>query len=234
MILGHRGAASLAPENTLPSMQKAVEAGADGIEIDVQLSADKIPVIFHDDTLDRTTNSQGLLSLHSLDELKKVDAGSWFSEEFKSATVPTLEEALIFCQKNNLTMNLEIKISTHCEINELVKQVVAVIQKTNFPLDKLFCSSFSLPALKQLYKLYPGVRRGLISDDDITNLPEIAKQMKLFSVHMAQKNLNKAMAKSIKELGLILVVWTLNDPSKVDKFTKWGVDHFITDKPNEF
>ncbi|CAG22877.1 putative glycerophosphoryl diester phosphodiesterase [Photobacterium profundum SS9] len=99
MITGHRGAAALAPENTLSAIQKAVESGIEWVEIDTQLSADNIPVIVHDKTVKRCSNGKGCVGELTLAELKALDVGSWFSNEFAGETIPTLEETLLACKK---------------------------------------------------------------------------------------------------------------------------------------
>lgn len=94
MIVGHRGAAALAPENTLAGIEKVADIGIHWVEIDTQLSADGIPVIFHDETVDRCTNGSGKLASFTLNELKQFDAGSWFEAAFSHEKIPTLEETL--------------------------------------------------------------------------------------------------------------------------------------------
>ncbi len=234
MITGHRGAAALAPENTLAGIQKAVESGIKWIEIDTQLSADNIPVIIHDKTVRRCTNGKGRVGDLTLAELKVLDAGSWFSKEFKGETIPTLEEALLACQENNLNMNLEIKIHKEHEVKPLVEKVVETVKHLNFPIEKLLFSSFSKTALAHCQALYPEVRRGFITEHKPFNMLDTIKPLDLYSLHIDHRILNEKLAKSIKEMGLTLMIWTLNDPKKVDKFTAWGVDNIITDKPNVF
>jgi glycerophosphoryl diester phosphodiesterase len=234
MITGHRGAAALAPENTLAGIQKAVESGIKWIEIDTQLSADKIPVIIHDKTVKRCTNGKGRVGDLTLAELKVLDAGSWFSNEFKGETIPTLEEALLACQEHNLNMNLEIKIHNEHEVKPLVEKVVETVKHLNFPIEKLLFSSFSQNALVHCQTLYPEVRRGFITEHKPSNMLNTIKPLDLYSLHIDHRILNEKLAKSIKETGLTLMIWTLNDPKKVDKFTAWGVNNIITDKPNVF
>jgi glycerophosphoryl diester phosphodiesterase len=234
MITGHRGAAALAPENTLAGIQKAVESGIKWIEIDTQLCADNIPVIIHDKTVRRCTNGKGRVGDLTLAELKVLDAGSWFSNEFAGETIPTLEEALLACQENGLNMNLEIKIHKEHEVKPLVEKVVETVKHLNYPIEKLLFSSFSQTALTHCQALYPEVRRGFITERKPSNMLDAVKPLGLYSLHIDHRILNEKLAKSIKEMGLILMIWTLNDPKKVDKFTAWGVDNIITDKPNVF
>jgi len=96
LIIGHRGFRARYPENTMAAFAGAVDAGADMIEFDVQLSSDGIPVVIHDRTLDRTTNGSGPVTSHTLSQLKKLDAGSWFQSRFRAQTIPTLEEGSMY------------------------------------------------------------------------------------------------------------------------------------------
>ncbi len=108
-ILAHRGASAYAPENTMAAFKKAIEMNADGIELDVHLSKDGYIVIIHDERVDRTTDGKGEVKDFSLDELKKLDAGSWFSDEYKGEKIPTLEELLSLIKNTEIYLNIEIK-----------------------------------------------------------------------------------------------------------------------------
>ena len=108
-VIGHRGAAAFAPENTLESIRTAAEIGAKWVELDVKLTKDSIPIIFHDDTLERTTSGYGPVAEASWNDIKELEAGMWFSEGFTNVSVPTLEDALEEILKLKLGVNLEIK-----------------------------------------------------------------------------------------------------------------------------
>jgi glycerophosphoryl diester phosphodiesterase len=234
MIAGHRGAASIAPENTLSGFKKALQSGAKWIELDTQLSADKTPIIFHDETVDRCTNGKGLVADLTFEALQSLDAGSWFSEAFTGEKIISLEQTLLFFMENDLSMNLEIKIHHPHQAQPLVNEVAQVIAKVNFPTEKLILSSFSELALEYCHKLMPNIRLGYITEYNPLNSLEKLKPLNLYSVHLDYKILDKAMAKTIKDAGLKLVIWTLNDLTQADKFRSWGVDIIITDKPDVF
>ncbi|MGY3569612.1 glycerophosphodiester phosphodiesterase family protein [Vibrio paucivorans] len=234
MITGHRGAASLAPENTLVSIEQAAKSGATWVEIDTQLSADNIPVIIHDKTVNRCTDGEGKVSELDLETLKTLDAGKWFGNQFEGTQVPTLEEALDKCVELDLTLNLELKTYDDKTIDTLVKQVVSVVKQKNYPLDKLLLSSFSKDALAICQAHLPQVRRGFICEVWNDFSLESLNELDLFSVHIDHQILNADIAKSIKEAGLVLKIWTLNMPEKAQAFYDLGVDYIITDKPNEF
>lgn len=234
MIAGHRGAASLAPENTLSGFKKALQSGAKWIELDTQLSADKTPVIFHDETVDRCTNGEGLVADLTLSQLQSLDAGSWFSEAFIGEQIISLEHTLLFFMENDLSMNLEIKIHHSHQAEPLVDEIAKVLAKVNFPNEKLILSSFSELALTHCHQVMPEIRLGYITEHDPLITLEKLKPLNLYSVHLDHKILEQTMAKKITDQGLKLIIWTLNDVTQADKFRSWGVEIIITDKPDVF
>lgn len=234
MITGHRGAASLAPENTLVSIEQAAKAGASWVEIDTQLSADGIPMVFHDRTVDRCTNGAGNIADLDLTALKALDAGSWFGSEFIGTSIPTLSEALDKCLELDLTLNLEIKIYDDKAIKPLVDQVIALIKQKDFPSEKLLISSFKKDALSQCQELMPEVRRGFICEVWNDFSLESLKSLDLYSIHIDHRILDEKTAKAIKDSGAVLKIWTLNDPQLTSKYLNLGVDNIITDVPNKF
>lgn len=234
MITGHRGAAALAPENTLASIKKAAEVGVSWVEIDTQLSADGIPVVIHDETVNRCTNGKGKIANLSLAELKELDAGSWFSPEFSGEQIPTLAEACEACLALGLTLNLELKIHHDKQIEPLVNAVVDLLKEKEFPLDKLLFSSFQKRALELCQQQMPSVRRGFIcevwNDYSLTSI----EASQPYSVHIDHRILTPTIAKSIKDAGYVLKIWTLNKADKAQHFFDMGVDNIITDTPDKF
>ncbi|WP_373948089.1 glycerophosphodiester phosphodiesterase family protein [Vibrio pomeroyi] len=234
MITGHRGAASLAPENTLVSIEQAAKAGAKWIEIDTQLSADGTPMVFHDKTVNRCTNGTGNIADLDLTALKALDAGSWFSSEFAGTTIPTLSEALDKCLELDVTLNLEIKIYDDKAIQPLVEKVAALIEQKQFPIEKLLISSFKKEALSLCQQMMPEVKRGFICEVWNNFSLESLKSLDLYSIHIDHRILDEKTAKAIKASGAVLKIWTLNDPQLAAKYFNLGVDNIITDVPNQF
>ncbi|PSU36182.1 glycerophosphodiester phosphodiesterase family protein [Photobacterium lutimaris] len=234
MITGHRGAAALAPENTLVSIRKAAEAGVSWVEIDTQLCADSIPVVIHDETVNRCTNGKGKIADLNLAELKELDAGSWFHSNFAGERIPTLAEAFNTCLDLDLTLNLELKIHHDEQIEPLVNAVIALIKKMDFPIDKLLFSSFQKRALVLCQQQMPDVRRGFICEVwngySLTSIEAIQP----YSVHIDHRILTPAIAQNIKDAGYVLKIWTLNKAEKAQHFFNMGVDSIITDAPDKF
>ena len=149
-IIGHRGAYNSAPENTLISFRKAAQLGAKWIEIDVRLSSDKIPVVFHDDEVDRTTNGQGPVDTFTLESLQELDAGSHYHTDFSCEKVPTLLQAITLCIELNLGLNIEIK-PNFGQATETVTAILAAINPFQEQLrGNVLFSSFNLLCLKEV------------------------------------------------------------------------------------
>ncbi len=233
MITGHRGAALLAPENTLVGIERAAQSGAQWVEIDTQLTADDIPVIIHDQSVNRCTNGEGKVSELDLKTLKTLDAGSWFHNDFAGTRIPTLVEALNKCVELNLSLNLEIKLYGDDQAERLVKAVAETITTHQYPLDRLLISSFSADVLSLCRRYLPKVRLGYICEQWHDDILEKLNPLDLFSVHIDHKALTPNIAKSILKQGFILKIWTLNDPEKVQYFYDLGVNNIITDMPDQ-
>src|SRR5690625_7911098 len=112
LIFAHRGSAGTHPENTMAAYIEAEKVGAEGLEIDVHLTKDDQLAVIHDNTVNRTTNGSGMVRDYTLAELKKLDAGSWFSPRFQQERIPTLQEVLEFIQNNKMILNIELKYAT--------------------------------------------------------------------------------------------------------------------------
>ena len=234
LLSGHRGIPSQAPENTLTSFQLACEKGASWIETDVQLSADKVPVIIHDRKVNRTTDGKGVVSEMMAKDIFRLDAGSWFDKTFKGETVPSLEETLALCLKLGLSLNLELKIHTGNSVEELAQQVTSVVKFANFPLDSLIFSSFSQEALKYCQQLYPEARRGIITEDNHLDIEPLIKAYDLYSVHLHHKLATPGQVNALKEKGIMVAIWTMNDASKSGHYFDMGVDNIMSDNVDLF
>ena len=157
-IIGHRGAAAVAPENTLASFRAAAALGVRWVEMDVSQLADGTAVIFHDDALDRCTNGSGLLAQSSWPQVQQLDAGSWFSTQFSTERVPTLSEALAEIQRLGLGLNLEIK-HEGAGLEPFVDRVLTILAREWRENDRLLLSSFNHQALQLCQRLAPHLRR---------------------------------------------------------------------------
>ena len=224
VIFAHRGASAHAPENTLSAFELAREQGADAIELDVKLSADGIPMVFHDPTLDRTTNGSGTLADCDLAALQKLDAGA-------GQHIPTLAQ-VFDAVGNDLYINIELTNYTTSR-DDLVDKVVDVI-KTHNMQGRVFFSSFLSKNLKRAAKLLPDTPRGLLA------LPRgIGIFTRTFgfrsplyqAVHPGIQNTTEKLIAQAHRRGQRVYVWTVNDPNDMRKLANWGVDGIFTDDP---
>ena len=233
-IAAHRGVSSLAPENTLAAFHKAGEMGCEWIEFDVQLTRDNIPVVIHDRTVKRCTNGSGVISEMDLAELKKLDAGSWFSEAFSNEKIPTLDEVLLLANQYNMSVNIELKIYPEDDVPLLCEQINKVIVNSGFPLSSILFSSFDIGAMKYMHTSQPDIRRGqlweVIPDDALSYLMDI----EAYSVHCDHRYLKQDQAEWIKQKDYKICCYTANNPEEVNSHREWGVDLVFSDMPQVY
>lgn len=233
-VTAHRGVSSLAPENTLAAFKKTAEMGYQWIEIDVQLSCDLIPVVIHDQSVDRCTNGTGFVAELTLQNLQSLNAGSWFSEAFKNEQIPTLEQTLLLARENNLKVNIEIKLYPEDNIELLCEKIKDVIVSLNINKNQLLFSSFDLTALKKMQALLPQIPRGLLWSAMPDNGIDLLKETGAYSAHCDYRFLTAQQALKIKKAGYEICCFTPNTPDEVNEYWSWGVDMMITDCPQAY
>ncbi len=230
--IAHRGASSLAPENTLAAFDKAVEIGVDGIELDVQLSKDNVPVIIHDEKLDRTTTGRGRVKDCTMAELKKYDAGSWFDPQFNGLEIPVLEEIFARYKDSDLLFNVELKNKTTAYPG-IEETVLEYISRYNLE-ESVIISSFNHDSLLLCRKLNPAVRTGMIYLEDIKEPWHYARSLGCYSVHPLFFYLQSdETLVGFKKHDLPLYPWTVNNLQQMEIFVNEGVEGIITDYPQE-
>lgn len=232
-VMGHRGAALLAPENTLSSIRAAAAVGATWVEIDVYLIAEGGLVIFHDDTLERCTNGQGMTRNAELNYVVGLDAGAKFSADFTGEKVPTLVEALECIQSLGLGLNLEIKFDG-ANVEAIVPAVIEVLQNHWVDNDKLMISSFNHAALQMCYDMGSGHHLAQLYEDIPVDWQEKLESIQAYSLNCDYSKLTAEQAKAIKAAGYKLLCYTVNDPQVVESHWTWGMDAVITDDPSKF
>ncbi|WNQ10261.1 glycerophosphodiester phosphodiesterase [Paenibacillus aurantius] len=228
LVIAHRGAAGEAPENTLASFKLALEQGCDGFELDVHLSKDGQIVVIHDPTIKRTTNGQGAVASLTLEELRQVDAGSWYGEAFTGERIPTLEEVFDLAP-SDLLINVEIKGG----IGEGMEEALIELMRRKNRVESVVVSSFDFKTLAALKRLEPAVRVGLLYNNRLSHhwkLPEAAG-VETYSLHMHLRGLDAEDARDAQEHGYALYPWTVNEEEKMRQAVSYGVDAIITDYP---
>jgi len=232
-IIGHRGASAVAPENTMAAFREAIAVGADGIEFDVRLASDGVPVVMHDSTLRRTGGVNQRVADLSSEELTKIDVGSWFKPgSFAGETVPSLAELFDLFRTNNLSLYLEMKCDSPAEYRPLAEACCRLIDEYSFN-ERVVVECFQLPALEVLKEIDPDIQtaalfdRVFIDQSIITRATEIGAMAVALHHRLARKNL---VGKS-KEAGLHVAVWTVDDPIWIDRARAIGIDAIITNDP---
>jgi glycerophosphoryl diester phosphodiesterase len=230
--IAHRGASAAAPQNTLAAFRKAMELGADGVELDVQLSADGVPVVIHDLTVDKTTDGTGLVRSKTLAQLKALDAGRKFSPQFAGERIPTLSEVFDVLE-GKLLVNVELK-DFNPRGSELGAPVVEIVRKHAMDKRVLF-SSFNPFALRGVKRLAPEIPAGLLYAPD---LPIYLRRAWLapFIPHEARhphfSMVTEALVERCHARGLRVNTWTVDDPAEMRRLIVVGVDGVITDVPD--
>ena len=233
-LIGHRGVKDLCPENTLASISRAFEIGLNFVEIDVKISKDRVPILLHDDTLDRTTNGSGLAIDYDYTNIKKLDAGKFFYKENTNIFVPKLEDILSLCNNNNGNLNIELKPNKKFE-KENVYQIYKITKNIN-QID-IFFSSFDMISILEISKLYPQSTRSFLLDDfkeyNIDDLISISINHDLKICGLNIDLVNVDIIKKIKESNMAITVYSdknINLSSANDIFSI-GVDSIFVDNP---
>ena len=231
-VVGHRGGGTLAPENTLAGLRKAAAAGLGAVEFDVMLSADNVPVLIHDETLERTTDGRGAVAATPYARLADLDAGAWFSREFAGEPVPSLEQAGKLCVELGLWVNVEIKPARgfERETGAVAAKVAQALWHGVSPAPLL--SSFHPAALEAARESAPGLARGFLTERVEPGWVEKASALGCVSLHCNHEYLAQAQVEGIRAAGYWLLCYTVNDPDSARRLFSWGVDAIFTDRPD--
>jgi glycerophosphoryl diester phosphodiesterase len=231
-IIGHRGAAAHAPENTLAGFRKAQALGVAWVEFDVRLTADGRCILLHDDTIDRTTDGSGVAAEMTLDQLAAFDAGAWFDLSFAGETIPTFEEAIDLLGELGLGANIEIKPHRGAEVE--TAEAVCRILATSWPaaLPPPLVSSFAYPALEAAHRTAPALARGLLLSRVNDDWRDLAEAIDASTIHCDHVRLTEKRAKEIRAAGYPLLAYTVNHAGRAHELFGWGVTAVFTDAPD--
>lgn len=228
-IIGHRGASKLAPENTMYAFELAYQLGAEGIETDVQLTKDNIPVLIHDETLKRTTNGNGYVKDFTYDELKQLDAGSWFSSEFSDARIISLEEFLVWIKPKDLSVNIELKNN---KINYKDLETIVYDQlKSHRLLQRSTISTFSRDSIKRLSVYRDELEIAFLTSKKKPNLVNYAKGLGANALHIKYRLLNEEIMEQANAQKMPVRIYTVNKYKQMIHCYRLGCDGIFTDVP---
>ncbi|HRH44557.1 MAG TPA: glycerophosphodiester phosphodiesterase family protein [Pyrinomonadaceae bacterium] len=244
LIIAHRGASAFAPENTLAAFERAIEEGADGLEFDVRIAKDGVPIVFHDATLRRIAQKRVSVTNFTAEELGKLDVGSWFNfkypkkanTDFSRETVPTLTKFLDFLGDFKGLLYLELKCK-ESEIATLVKNVTEIVKKSKlFP--NIIIKSFKLEAVAQTNKLLPEVRTAALFAPEImtllkkqSHLIDKAKECKADELSLHFSLATQKLVESADRQGMPTLIWTADHPVWVKRASEIGLKAIITNNP---
>jgi glycerophosphoryl diester phosphodiesterase len=230
-IIAHRGASLYAPENTLASFKLALEVNADGVELDVHLTKNGVPVVIHDYDVKRTTNGTGFVNELTDSELKQLDAGSWFDKEFHNETIPLLSEVLeLFVDaKDDFLINIELKSGStvYPQIEEKVLKLVSDLELN----DKVLISSFDHYAIEKVKNLNEEIKTGALFSSAIVSPWRYLSTLSFDAYHTAWHRIDKEVIEGCHKNGLIVNAYTLDDPNFANILIEYGIDGIITNDP---
>ena len=232
--IAHQGASAAAPSNTLAAFRRAAELGADGIELDVHFSADGVPVVIHDFTVDRTTDGTGRVAELTLATLKELDAGSWFDPAFAGEQIPTLAEVFETVGPH-LLINVELKALPTGK--DGLEQAVVDLVEAHHLADRVLLSSFNPFAIRQVRRLSPHLPIGLLyADTPLLRLARVLaglmRSLHPEAMHPHWSVVDPAAVRRVHARGQRLIVWTVDDPDHMQQLARWGVDGIITNRPD--
>lgn len=229
----------------MAAFRKAIESGADGIEFDVRLSRDGLPVVIHDDTLRRTSSRPERVADLSAEELREVNVGSWFSikrgldtDEYQDERLPTLQLLLDEFSDHNALLYLELKCSTS-EISQIAAVTCRMLENHAIR-ERVIIECFDLSAIEEVKRIAPEIKTAALFEPKLRNpgsflsgrvLVERAKAAGADEIALHYRLANKKTVEAAREAGLKVIVWTVDDPNWLARAREYGIDGLITNDP---
>lgn len=231
-IFAHRGASAYAPENTLPAFELAADMGADGIEFDVQISKDGRLIIHHDRKLGRTEDATGMVSQWNFRDLRALDVGSWFGDDFAGAQMPTPEE-IVESVGDRLLLNFEL-INDSFQLNGVGSRLVELFQRMNL-FSRAMISSFNPRALWQVKKMEPRITIGALwgpEENWLVRSNLVRKILNPQALHPRHDIVTPELVAAAHARGQRVHTWTVNDEETARRMIALGVDMLMGDYPD--
>ncbi|MGE5529075.1 MAG: glycerophosphodiester phosphodiesterase [Patescibacteria group bacterium] len=230
VVYAHRGASAICPENTMAAFRMALEMGAGGIETDVQMSRDGRLVLCHDEMLDRTTNGRGPLAARAWDELRALDAGAWFGEEFAGERLPLLEDLLELLAPSGARLNIEIKSGV--VIYPGIEEAVVAEVRRHGMAERVILSSFNHYSLLACKRLAPEIATGVLYMEGLVDPWLYARRIEADALHPLHYGVRPELVAGAHAAGLLVNTWTVDDPGRIEVLSQAGVDGIITNTPD--
>jgi glycerophosphoryl diester phosphodiesterase len=231
LVVGHRGAALSAPENTLAGFCMAAALDVAWVEFDVRLTADGCCILLHDDTLDRTTSGRGPAAALTFEEIRRLDAGAWFGDDFAGQRVPSLEEAIDLLTELKLGAVIELK--PHPGAEAATGRAAAMVIAERWPADREppLISSFKAPALAAARAAAPQFPRALLVGPVPRDWHRQLVALDCIALHADQRRLDRATVASVRDADFPLFAYTVNLPKRAAELFSWGVNAVFSDCP---
>jgi glycerophosphoryl diester phosphodiesterase len=230
-VIGHRGAAARAPENTLAGFRAARALGCTWVEFDVRLTSDGAVVVCHDDQLKRTTDGRGQISKLPLAAIRQWDAGSWFGKSFVGEMIPTLDETLDLCRELELGANVEIKAEPG-RARATAAAIAVCLDRQAERSPFILVSSFLPDAIFEMAERAPSVPRGMLFRRISHDWAAIVEQLGCATVNADHHSLSESLTAQIVDAGYPLLAYTVNDAARARQLFDWGVASVFSDTPN--
>jgi len=227
-VIAHRGASAVAPENTMAAFRRAVEMGTECIETDLHLSRDGRLIIVHDTTLNRTTSGDGMVRNYTFNELRQLDAGSWFSEKYAGERLPAIEELLDFAGQADLSLYLEIKGGAGYGVERAV--ISALRGRKESKATVVLC--FDASVLDRIHQLDRLLMTGLLFDSGGEDMVKEAVRVGARQIGPRGDCVTPELIEDAHRRGLKVVTWTINEPAQMRSLAAAGVDGIMTNHPD--
>ncbi|MDC0195128.1 glycerophosphodiester phosphodiesterase family protein [Alphaproteobacteria bacterium] len=238
-LIGHRGVKNLSPENTIESIDLAKKLGLNWVEIDVKISKDLIPILLHDDNLERTAKKKWLPPDHFYKDIKKLDAGYHYYKKATKIYIPTLQEVLLFCNKKKINLNIELKPNKGFE-KENIKSIIKVLSNMSFT-NYYYFSSFDWKSLIMMKEIFPNANYGLLLDKfknntNLSDIKMISKKYDFFCCGFNNKIINSEIVREMIDSSIVVSTYSEKNMSISSSMELWdiGVKSIFIDDPSKF
>jgi len=230
-VIAHRGASAISPENTIIAFKRAIEIGVNAIETDVQMTKDGHLILIHDETLERTTNGTGWVKDYTLEEIKELDAGSWFSSIYGGESIPTLDEFFKLIYPTKLWVNLEIKVG-YVLYPGIEQKLLQTIREYEL-VDRVVISSFNHYSVKMIKDLDPEIRTALLYMEGLYEPWAYAQIIGADTLHPYKEAVYPEVVRWAHEWGMGVYPFTIDDKEEMLALINMEVDGLMTNEPDK-
>lgn len=230
-VIAHRGFSGRYPENTMLAFEKAVEAGCDEIELDIQTTKDGVVVVIHDEQVDRTTDGEGFVRNYTYEQLSKLNAGKLYQGQYGFNPIPSFDEYCKWAKNKNITTNIELKTSVYY-YPEIEQKAIDIIRAYDL-VGKVMFSSFNPISIVKCKALEPAIECGILTgNNSMINAGYFSKMCNIECYHPNINTLTDELVQDCNHYGIKLNVWTINAMSELQKLYDWQCNGVITNYPD--